>query len=236
MSVARGVRQIVGSLRRRLSGRPWQGVQTDTHMVRMGNDYGGYCVCPEGLDGDSIVYSFGIGEDISFDLAMIERFSVTIHAFDPTPRSIEWVRAQEVEKLVLKEYGLADYDGSADFTPPDNPSHISHTLLPRAKATRPAVPVEVRRLSTITRELGHKRIDVLKMDIEGAEYGVIDDLLAGQIPIRQILMEFHHHLPGVPLLRTERAIAKLNRAGYRIFDTSSSGHEFSFIHGRESRR
>jgi len=225
----RALRRTAGSVRRRLAGKPWQGVQAEQSMLRMGNDYGGYFVCPEGLDAGSVVYSFGIGEDISFDRAMIERFGVTIHAFDPTPRSIEWVRTQDVKALVLHEYGLADYDGAASFTSPENPEHISHTLLPREGATRERVEVEVRRLSTIARELGHERIDVLKMDIEGAEYGVIEDLLASGMPIRQILMEFHHHLPGVPLLRTERAITELNRAGYRIFDASDSGHEFSFI-------
>jgi glycosyltransferase involved in cell wall biosynthesis len=36
-----------------------------------GNNYGGFFICPEFLNSNSIVYSFGIGEDISFDQAVI---------------------------------------------------------------------------------------------------------------------------------------------------------------------
>lgn len=229
MKVGQALAQAVGSARRRLNGKPRQGIQAERPRVRLGNDEAAYAVCPTGLSSESVVYSFGIGEDLSFDLAMIERFGVVVHAFDPTPRAIAWARAQALPPgLVLHEWGLADYDGVAHFTPPEDPSHVSHTLLPRESA-RPAVDVPVRRLETIARELGHQRVDVLKMDVEGAEYGVIDALKDAPLPVDQILLEFHHHLAGVPLSRTERAIARLNRAGYRIFDVAESGREFSFI-------
>ena len=41
------------------------------------------------LNKESIVYSFGIGKEISFDLAIIEEFGLSVNAFDPTPNSIE---------------------------------------------------------------------------------------------------------------------------------------------------
>jgi len=34
----------------------------------------------------AVVYSLGIGEDISFDLALIEKYGARVHAFDPTPK------------------------------------------------------------------------------------------------------------------------------------------------------
>ena len=34
---------------------------------------GGWWFSPQGLNRDSIVYSLGVGEDIEFDLAIIER-------------------------------------------------------------------------------------------------------------------------------------------------------------------
>src|SRR5690554_1691728 len=43
-------------------------------------------------------------------------------------------------------------------------------------------------------QLGHKHIDVLKMDIEGAEYDVIENILSAQLPITQILIEFRKFL------------------------------------------
>ena len=80
--------------------------------------------------------------------------------------------------------------------------------------------------------LGHARLDVLKMDIEGAEYDVIDDLINSRVVVDQILVEFHHHQRYVPLARTRRAIEGLRQVGYRVFHVSASGHEYSFMHER----
>ena len=77
--------------------------------------------------------------------------------------------------------------------------------------------------------LGHEKIDVLKMDIEGAEYDVLSDFLACDASVRQLLVEFHHYWKDVGLQRTREAIRSLNLAGYRIFHVSSSGWEYSFI-------
>jgi FkbM family methyltransferase len=219
----------VFGLFRRLSNKPRHGVQMARPVARLGTAYGAHAIDLEPLTSRSVVYSFGVGEDVSFDLELIDRIGVTIHAFDPTPRSIAWVKAQTLPPgFVLHEVGLASHDGTAEFSLPENPEHISHTLLQRRNVSGPSIRVEVRRLATLARELGHERIDVLKMDIEGAEYAVIDDILASGIPIGQILIEFHHHMPEVALSETERAIDRLNGAGFSIIDVAENGREFSF--------
>jgi hypothetical protein len=74
---------------------------------RFGTDYGGWDVVVANLNIHSIIYSFGVGEDASFDTAMIEKFDLTIHAFDPTPKSIEWVKRQGFsDRFVMHEYGI----------------------------------------------------------------------------------------------------------------------------------
>ncbi len=227
------LRQVFGRardrIRRRLGGlRPRVQLQRDA--VVLGSSYGGYAVCPAHIDRASVVYSFGVGEDVSFDLALIDRFDVEVHAFDPTPRSLAWVAEQQLpERFLIHPWGLAAYDGSASFAPPADPTHISHTLLPREG--RAPVEVEVLRLKTTLERLGHDRVDVLKMDVEGAEYDAIPDVLASDIAIGQLLIEFHHHLEGVLLTQTEACIRQLNEAGYRIFHVSPSGHELSFMRG-----
>lgn len=40
------------------------------------------------LDENSIVYSFGVGDNIDFDLALILRTHARLHAFDPTPTAL----------------------------------------------------------------------------------------------------------------------------------------------------
>src|SRR4051812_16621969 len=96
------------SQRVKLAGR------AECEQVSLGTEYGGYAVCPTNLGAGSIVYSFGVGTDISFDEALIALCGVTVHAFDPTPRSVEWVKAQSLpERFVFHDWGIAGFDGSA---------------------------------------------------------------------------------------------------------------------------
>ena len=65
------------------------GVQTTARTFRAGTGYGG-CVCSmESMGPESVVYSVGTGEDLSFDLAIIERFGCAVHGFDPTPKTVD---------------------------------------------------------------------------------------------------------------------------------------------------
>ena len=78
--------------------------------------------------------------------------------------------------------------------------------------------------------MGHTKIDVLKMDIEGAEYGVIADLCSGGAinKVGQFLVEFHHWMPGISVGATKRAIELLRGAGLRANWVSPNGHEVLF--------
>jgi FkbM family methyltransferase len=197
---------------------------------RFGSQYGGWDIAIEHITSTSVIYSFGIGTDASFDTEIINHFNVTIHAFDPTPKSIEWFKKQHFpQNLILHEYGLADFDGDIRFNPPENPDHVSHTILDRQETKDRAIMVKVKNIATIMKELGHEKLDVLKMDIEGAEYQVIEDLVFSRIYPTQILVEFHHRFPNVGLRKTKKAMKTLNRIGYRLFSVSSSKEEFCFI-------
>jgi FkbM family methyltransferase len=213
-----------------LRGRDiYQRAHLPCERIWLGDEGARWCVCPAGLTEVSIVYSLGVGEEISFDLKLIERFGAWVHAFDPTPRSIEWLHGQTLPPgFVFHAYGVAGFDGSRAFVPPENPSHVSHTVVPRA-SSRPAIEVPMQRLGTITKMLGHRSIDLLKMDIEGAEYEVLADMLAQRIPVKQLLVEFHHRWPQLGIEKTKQAIRALHAAGYRIFSVSPSGEEYSFL-------
>ena len=199
-------------------------------VTRLGSDYGGWDVVTCGLTPRSVVYSFGVGEDASFDKALIEKCNLTIHAFDPTPKSIEWVRQQKFsDQFVMHEYGVASIDGVVSFYPPENPDHVSHTIIDRPSTKSAAIAVSVKRVSTIMQELGHAHIDLLKMDIEGAEYDVIQDMYNSNIRPGQMLIEFHHRFPGVGISKTKNATKCIRKMGYRLFSVSDAGQEYCYI-------
>jgi hypothetical protein len=65
------------------------------------------------------------------------------------------------------------------------------------------------------------------VDIEGAEYRVLDNLLRRKLRVRQVLVEFHHQmLPGVRRSQSVRAILKMVAAGYKLLDQSGGNHTF----------
>ena len=197
---------------------------------RFGSDYGGWDVVAKNLDSHSVVYSFGVGEDASFDTALIEKYDLIIHAFDPTPKSVEWVKEQEFsDNFVMYNYGIASFDGNVSFNPPENSDHVSHTILDRPSTKTKAISVPVKKLSTIMYELGHAHIDILKMDVEGAEYDVIKDIYKSDIRPEQVLVEFHHRFPGVGITKTKEAVDCIKSMGYQLFSVSATNEEYCFI-------
>jgi len=229
--MAIGFKLRVGSGWDRVLGRSFKVEVTPEVPKRvLGGSYGSHCLCPLGLGRDSVVYSFGVGEDIPFDLALIREFGVTVHGFDPTPRALEFVkRSGPPDGFVMHPFALAARDGQALFHPPSNPAHVSHSLSQHPPFSERAIEVEVRRLPTLMKDLGHSQVDVLKLDIEGEEYPVITDLLEQQVDVRQLLVEFHHRFRTIGLKKTRDAVRALSQAGYRVFDVSASGREFSFL-------
>lgn len=199
--------------------------------VWYGNKSAGFFICPEFLNENSIVYSFGIGEDTSFDNAISTNHNCTVFCFDPTPKSINWFKNQKPnEKFHFFEYGISDKNGFVDFYLPKNKDHVSGSSMTQKNIdTKNKVRVEMKSLKSIMDELGHKHIDVLKMDIEGSEYDVIENILDAKIAITQLTVEFHDRFFENGNLKTKHTIDKLKMNGYEIFAISDSLEEISFI-------
>jgi FkbM family methyltransferase len=187
--------------------------------------------CPSGINNSSIVYSFGIGRDISFDLALIEKFGLRVFAFDPTPKSIAWLESQQLPpQFQYYPWGLSDHDGTLEFfeTGSQEAVSLTETRPDSQREKQASVVLKVSRLSTICSMLNHDHIDILKLDIEGSEYRAIPDILHSHLVIRQILVEFHHRFKEISVVQTRELINELNCHGYRIFHISSNGYEYSF--------
>ena len=195
----------------------------------LGHGDGRWCICPSRINERSVVYSVGVGYDISFDKALLQKFGCELHAFDPTDLSRQWIQTQKRPKgFDFHPLGLANYDGDAKFRLPPNHS-VSFTPLDNVAGSQEH-SCQVQRLQTIMGSLGHKHLDVLKIDIEGGEYELMEDIVEEADKIGQLLIEFHARMLGDNGNEvTEQAISKLSRAGFRLFNVSSRGNEFSFL-------
>ena len=199
-------------------------------LLTIGNEGGSWTFLPEVLDQNSIVYSVGIGNDISFDLDMIKKFSVNIYAYDPTPKCIEWLSKQHYPlNFKFFPFGLSSFDGELNFNLPDNSNFVSASSVVLAH-NKNYFSAKVKRLETFMKENGHNHIDILKIDIEGSEYDVIDDILRTGIHIGQFLVEFHHRFKEIGPEKTIEAINKLKNAGYTLIHVNQkTGEEYTFL-------
>ncbi len=197
-----------------------------------GSSYGGFYINPDLLSNSSIVYSFGIGKDITFDLRCIKKHGCHVFGLDPTPKSIAWIKLQNIHpNFHFYEFGISSAtSGKTTFYIPENPHGTSGSLLKSStlSITKP-IEVTIKSLGDIMSELGHQHLDVLKMDIEGSEYEVLENILNSNISIGQILVEFHDRQFDQQTYRSRATVDKLQQAGYEIFAHSDTYEEISFI-------
>jgi FkbM family methyltransferase len=198
------------------------GAQND--LVRLGSGYGGWWVPASVLTPGTIAYCAGAGEDITFDLALLEH-GVQVTTFDPTPRSVKYVSslAIEDERFRFVPVGWWNEDTDIDLFAPRNPAHVSYSALDLQGTSRP-ITVPVRRVATLTRELGDAALDLIKMDIEGAEMVVIPDLLSS-VPLPRVLCVEFDKLR--PLRDVFVLIRRMRQMGLK--PTCSEGRNLTFV-------
>lgn len=199
--------------------------------ARFGSDYGGWTIPKDRLTQQSVCYCVGCGEDISFDLELINRYSCSVYGFDPTPRSVEFVRRATagIPSYRFADVGIWDRDGTVKFFAPRDHSHVSHSIT-NLQGTDSYIEVPTRRLREVLRENGHPRLALLKLDIEGAEGTVIRSLLEDAISIDILLVEFDELGFPTPerIGQIKDSIRSLFKHGYQLFNISRSN--FTFVH------
>lgn len=199
-------------------------------MKHLGSIYGGWMIVPELLHSDSVAYSFGVGNDITFDLDMIRRFGLTVHGFDPSPLAIKWLDTQRTSSnYIFHPWGLGSQDASAElFAPISGGMYSLHSEHMSGELVK--TRASIRRLATIAKELGTKVIDILKIDIEGAELDILPDIIESAVPIRQLVLEFHHRIGIGTLDTTVDSVNRLRGSGFQLFHVAETSSEFSFLH------
>jgi len=198
-------------------------------------NYPGWVIAPELLDDDDVVYSVGICNDIDFELGIIEQHHVQLFAFDPTPYSVKWIEKQTLPaNFNFFPWAAAGSNGSFYLYPRINNrgkiSEVMYTFHSHEEQRDDGVKVDAYTIESVAKKLGHSKIDLLKIDIEGAEYEVFNSLLNSPLRPKQILVEFHHRFKGIGANKTVNAIKALHENGYLIAHISATGREMSFVY------
>jgi len=197
------------------------------NLVTLGDQSYGvqWTICPTGLGANSVVYSGGVGEDISFEHALLKNFGCNIVLVDPSPTGLKTMQRPEnqIPQLRFSPVALAARSGRLKMAPPSE-GGISWF----AGNDQPGmIEVECTDLQSLMQKNGHTHIDLLKLDIEGCEYEVIDNLLERRIPVRQICADFDYgYVPGARRSQAIRAMLKLAARGYKLVSQEGANHTF----------
>jgi len=139
---------------------------------------------------------------------LLRRTTPVIHAFEPSPGALDQLRARMVDEpdVHVHPYGLGGTDEIAMLDDAGPGSSIIHS------GTAIGTEVEVRDVVTVLDELGLDHVDLLKVNIEGAEYDLFDRLgEAGWLErIGVISVQFHEWIPNAHRRRRKvrRAFAR----------------------------
>lgn len=184
-------------------------------LLKLGGDSAGYgaWVVADILGPDSVCYLAGAGEDLTFDCALATRYGCQIEVFDPTPRAVAhfealcaWAAGQGraddpafakyagitpeiLSKLHYHPFGLFERTARVRFYAPRLADHVSHSIL-NLQRTADYFEAQCLSLLDVMHSFGHTRIDLLKLDIEGSEYGVAESVVSLGLDVRMICVEY----------------------------------------------
>jgi FkbM family methyltransferase len=183
-------------------------------LEKLGTKYGGWVVPTALIRSDWIVWDAGVGEDASFAAELIARFGCTVDAFDPTPRAIAFVKGTLAgePRFRFHPVGLWSEDTTLRFWAPRDPTHVSHSVV-NLQGTSSYFEAPCRTVHSLLRDLHQDRIDLLKLDIEGAEHRVIRSALDRDVRPLVVCTEIDRPVGPIALWRTLR---RIRSAGYRL--------------------
>jgi FkbM family methyltransferase len=194
---------------------PMVRVHPDPGLVRLGSPSCGWWVPEDVLRPGAVAYCAGAGEDVSFDLELHRR-GLDVVTIDPTPRAIAHVRSVDPgdERFTFVPMGLWDRPDELTFFPPADAEAVSHSVVNlQHTAEDDAFVAKVDSLASIMATQGHDHVDLLKVDIEGAESTVLPHLLREGPHPRVVCFEYDQPQSSAALLRL---LGDFNNHGYRL--------------------
>ena len=189
---------------------------------------GNYKLLPNNISKDSVIYSCGIAENISFDEAISKKFDCDVFMFDPTKESQKFMDSITNPKLKFFNVGIWKFDGNIKFYNDKDNINLSVTNLFHTKTY---LVLPCKSIVTLMKEHKQNIIDVLKMDIEGASFEILDDLLNKNVYPKQIVVElerpvFIFNASFFELFsylnKRRKLLSKLKRAGYDLVELKAN--------------
>jgi len=154
--------------------------------------FGGYLLKSDIINSDSIIYTFGVGGTLHFEEKVSKKYQCRVWCYDPTDIALEFMRDRDYDKKLINyfEYGIWINDEKVKFYTQDISAKNSGGSITNLFENSDFKLLQCNKLSTFMKKNNHRKIDVLKIDIEGAAIDVLNNILDEKIFPTQIVVEF----------------------------------------------
>lgn len=181
-------------------------------VVELGSSYGGWKMPGDLIESSWLCYGVGAGGDVSFDLELIERYGLTVRVFDAVAEFVDQAIEQAAGDPRLSAH-------QAVVAPRDGPVRMQRSHDPRSRSVSSAglyesdsfIELPGRTIESLMAELGDERVELLKLDIEGAEYEVLPTLDLPALGVKVFATQLHH---TGSVSQAQALIEGLRRQGY----------------------
>jgi FkbM family methyltransferase len=185
------------------------------------------------LGSGAVVIDAGCSYEADFSVCLIDRHDVRAFGVDPTRKHSGALRQLETRypgRFAHVPCAIAATDGTLTFHESrvnESGSLLSdHVNVLHDETT--SYDVEAVTLPTLLKRVGIETVEILKLDLEGAEYELLERVTEHDLqPFRQVFVEFHHHaINHFNEADTRRVVGRISGFGFRTF--SVDGHNYLF--------
>ncbi len=214
--------------------KSWYGKLLGIETAKPNPELPHYYIYKNRLDSRSKVVDVGCGFDADMSMYMIKKFGLFAVGIDPTHKhqhSLDELTRKGGGKFSHQPWAVSNTDGHITFnesTNRDSGSILETHINIHGQKQVEQYSVESISLGKLPERLGLDKIDYIKLDLEGAEYELIENLTKEQLDkYDQIFIEFHHHaFPNFKPENTKQMARKIESFGFRSF--SLDNHDFLF--------
>lgn len=171
---------------------------------------------------DAVVVDLGANQGV-FSQLMVERFGCSCYAVEANYDVFKSFASDK--RLKPFNFAVASQSGTLDFYVSEN-SEASSLNVVEGTAIHQKVAVPSERLDEFLKEQNLTSVDLLKMDIEGAEIDVVDscsdELLQN---VSQMTIEFHDFNGMASQEDVSRVVRRLEGLGFLCFVMSRATHD-----------
>ena len=184
------------------------------------------------FDEKSIVIDVGCADDPDLSVFFMKQFDCFAYAVDPTRKHFAALKAvsDRNKKFQHLPYAVADCDQQLTFY--ESKENASGSLLQSHSNVQNdsiiSYEVEAVTISKLLERIGVDRIDFLKLDLEGAEYSLLEKINSHDlVNVDQLFVEFHHHaIPDKTFKDTLALVKKIADFGYEDFTLDKANYLF----------